>query len=169
MVYSNRHKRLIIIGRHLYAKRSFAHKMQNKSCLWSFNQVFFHTNTARMVTNLILFTFTGKSLRKYPIISWTQHKRNGNWHTGKCIYWKYVVEAALSKLTYYWRLNYHILIISLHTSDFWGRMLASGLNFNTYSFSVTSFFHPCQAKHYNMLHSLQIFSHISCMVLILTI
>ena len=29
----------------------------------------------------------------------------------------------------------------------WGRMLASGLNFNTYSFSVTSNFHPCQAIH----------------------
>ena len=26
-------------------------------------------------------------------------------------------------------------------------MLASGLNFNTYSFSVTSIFHPCQAIH----------------------
>ena len=30
---------------------------------------------------------------------------------------------------------------------FWGRMLASGLKFNTYSFSVTSIFHPCQAIH----------------------
>ena len=30
---------------------------------------------------------------------------------------------------------------------FWGQMLASGLNFNTYSFSVTSIFHPCQAIH----------------------
>ena len=30
---------------------------------------------------------------------------------------------------------------------FWGRMLASGLNFNTYSFSVTSIFHPCQVIH----------------------
>ena len=33
------------------------------------------------------------------------------------------------------------------TAHFWGRMLASGLNFNTYSFSVTSIFHPCQAIH----------------------
>ena len=31
---------------------------------------------------------------------------------------------------------------------FWGRMVASGLNFNIYSFSVTSIFHPCQAIHY---------------------
>ena len=31
--------------------------------------------------------------------------------------------------------------------SFWGRMLAYGLNFNTYSFSVTSIFHPCQAIH----------------------
>ena len=29
---------------------------------------------------------------------------------------------------------------------FWGRMLASGFNYYTYSFSVTSIFHPCQAK-----------------------
>ena len=54
-------------------------------------------------------------------------------------------------------------------SCFWGRMLASRLHFNTYNFSVTSIFQPCQAKHYNMLHSLQSFNHISYMVSILTI
>ena len=52
---------------------------------------------------------------------------------------------------------------------FWRQMLASALNFNTYSFSVTSIFHLCQAKYYNMLHSLQVSNHISCMVSILTI
>ena len=38
-------------------------------------------------------------------------------------------------------------IFKYYTPTFWGRMLASGLNFNTYSFSVTSIFHPCQAIH----------------------
>ena len=33
-------------------------------------------------------------------ISRTQYKWTGHLHTGKCIYWKYVVEAELSKLTY---------------------------------------------------------------------
>ena len=40
-------------------------------------------------------------------MSRTQYTRTGNWHTGKCKYWKYVVEAELSKLTnvedIYWK------------------------------------------------------------------
>ena len=38
-------------------------------------------------------------------------------------------------------------LLNIDNPCFWGRMLASGLNFNTYSFSVTSIFHPCQAIH----------------------
>ena len=52
---------------------------------------------------------------------------------------------------------------------FWGRMLASGLNFNTYSFSATSIFTLARPYIKYMLHSLQICRHISCMVSILTI
>ena len=40
-------------------------------------------------------------------MSRTQYTRTGNWHTGKWKFWKYVVEAELSKLTYvediYWK------------------------------------------------------------------
>ena len=42
---------------------------------------------------------------------------------------------------------FNFVVPSIKGCDFWGRMLASGLNFNTYSFSVTSIFHPCQAIH----------------------
>ena len=34
------------------------------------------------------------------MLSRTQYTRTGYRHTGECIYWKYVVEAKLSKLTY---------------------------------------------------------------------
>ena len=47
----------------------------------------------------------------------------------------------------------YTLYVYLNIYRFWERMFASGLKFNAYSFSVTSFFHPCQAIHYNMLHS----------------
>ena len=32
------------------------------------------------------------------LLARTQYKWTGHWHTGKCIYWKYVVKAELSKL-----------------------------------------------------------------------
>ena len=31
---------------------------------------------------------------------WAQYTQTGNWNTGKCKYWKYAVEAELSKLMY---------------------------------------------------------------------
>ena len=43
--------------------------------------------------------------------------------------------------------TYLLLILYVPVNSFWGRMLASGLNFNTYCFSVTSIFHPCQGIH----------------------
>ena len=47
----------------------FAHKMKNISCLWPFNHCkYCHANTETMATNIILFTFTGSSLRIYPSI-----------------------------------------------------------------------------------------------------
>ena len=40
-----------------------------------------------------------QSLTVYAITR-TKYTRTSNWHTGKCIYWKYVVKTELSKLTY---------------------------------------------------------------------
>ena len=44
-------------------------------------------------------------------------------------------------------LTVQFMIVCFVALVFWGRMLASRLNFNTYSFSVASIFHPCQAIH----------------------
>ena len=65
-------------------------------------------------------------------------------------------ETPIKKIINFTKL--FCLTIVLRKSS-WGRMLASRLKFNTYFFSVTSIFHPCQAIHYNMLYSLQIFNH----------
>ena len=59
-------------------------------------------NGTTLIFEIVNFPFLDGDVPRSPSygVSRTQYTRTGHWHTGKCIYWKYVVEAELSKPTF---------------------------------------------------------------------
>ena len=48
----------------------------------------------------LMTVYAGTKVKPFYIKAGTQYTQTGNLHTGKCICWKYIVKAELSKLTY---------------------------------------------------------------------
>ena len=61
-----------------------------------------HDKVTTLIFEIVNFPFLDVDVPPSPSygVSRTQYTQTGHWHTGKCIYWKYVVEAELSKRTF---------------------------------------------------------------------